>query len=436
MPGSKKGHGIGERRPLLALGLATLFLVAVVVWAVVILVHAFPPRTVRMATGPRGEADDRLGEQYRAILARKGVDLQLVATAGKAENLARLKDPKSGIQVGFVSGGLTTAADAPHVVSLGTIGYDPLWIFCRGVPEPVQFSDLEGKKVAIGPEGSGTRALALELFRKNGLDKVVQPVPLPHVAAGDALERGEIACACMLTYAESPEVRKLFADEHAVLMAYPRADAYAALFPFLRKVVLPTGVFDLAANRPPHDVPMIADAESLLVRESLHPAIQYLLLEAAEQIHSGAGILQRPAQFPAAEPVDVPLSDEARQFYKSGGNFLQRHLPFWLWVFASRLLVVLVPLLGAVYPLVQLVPSAIAFEMERRIDKLYEELRGIEGRMDAPGARMEELDRELDAFDERVRTVRVPASYARTLYTLKHHASLVRGRLAKRAPVP
>ena len=409
-------------------------LTAVVVWAVVILVHAFPPRTVRMATGPRGEADDRLGELYRAILARKGVDLQLVPTAGKADNLARLKDPKSGVQAGFACGGLTTAADSPGVVSLGTIGYDPLWIFCRGVSEPVQFADLTGKKIAIGPEGSGTRVLARELLKKNGLDQIVQPVPLSHVAGGDAVERGEIACVCVLTYAESPEVKKLFADEHAALMGFPRADAYAALFPFLRKVVLPQGVFDLATNRPPHDVPLVADAESFLVRENVHPAIQYLLLEAAEEIHSGAGILQRPAQFPAAEPVDVPLSDEARQFYKSGGNFLQRHLPFWLWVFASRLLVVLVPLLGAVYPLVQLVPSAIAFEMERRIDRLYEELRGIEDRIGAPGAKAGELERELDRFDDKVRTVRVPASYARTLYTLKHHASLVRQRLA-RVPV-
>jgi len=385
-----------------------------------------------MTTGPRGEADDRLGERYRAILARRGVDLLLSPSAGMVENLARLDDRKSGYQVGLVAGGLTSAAASPGVVSLGTISYDPLWIFCRDLAEPVQFAELAGKKIAIGPEGSGTRALALELLRRNGLDRVVQPVPLAHSAAGDALGRGEITCACMLTYAEAPEVRKLFADTRVSLMGFPRADAYAALFPFLRKVVLPTGVFDLATNRPPNDVPLIADAESLVVREELHPAIQYLLLEAAEEIHSGAGILQRPAQFPAAEPVDVPLSDEAREFYKSGGTFLQRHLPFWLWVFASRLLVVLVPLLGAVYPLVQLVPTAIAFEMERRINRLYEELRGIEGRIELPGEDSEALERDLDRLDERIRETRIPASYARAIYTLKHHASLVRERLARR----
>jgi hypothetical protein len=258
----------------------------------------------------------------------------------------------------------------------------------------------------------------------------VVPLPLSSIEGGEAMEHGEISCACMLTYAAAPEVRKLLADPRVSLMEYPRADAYAALFPFLRKVVLPQGVADLAANRPPHDVPLIAAAESLLVREELHPAIQYLLLQAAQEIHAGAGILQKPAQFPAAEPVDVPLSDEAQQFYKSGGTFLQRHLPFWLWVFASRLIVILVPLLGAVYPLVRLFPAAVSFVMGRRIDGLYEELKGIEERIDEGGTSAADLERDLDHFDERIRQARVPVSYARTVYTLKQHASLVRSRLA------
>jgi len=417
---------------LIALGLAVLVLAAVVAWAVMLLAHAFPPRSVRMSVGPRGEADWLLGERYRAILARRGVDLELAPSAGKVENLARLRDKKSGYLAGFVSGGLTTAAESPGVVSLGTIAYDPLWVFCRDVPEPVQFPELAGKKVAIGPEGSGTRALAFDLIRRNGLDHLIVPLPLSPVEGGEAMERGEISCACMLSYAGAPEVRKLLADPRVSLMEFPRADAYAALFPFLRKVVLPTGVADLATNRPPHDVSLIAAAESLLVREELHPAIQYLLLDAAQEIHAGAGILQRPAQFPAPEPVDVPLSGEAQQYYKSGRTFLQRHLPFWLWVFASRLLVVLVPLLGALYPLVRLFPAAVSFVMERRVDGLYEELKSIEERIDKGGEDANDLERDLDGFDERIRAARLPASYARTVYTLKHHASLVRSRLVRR----
>jgi TRAP-type uncharacterized transport system substrate-binding protein len=425
---------IVQRHPVAALVVVVALLLAVLVWATLLLTHAFPPRIVRMSTGPSGSGDAELGAQYRAFLERKGIDLVLVPSAGKVENLERLRNAKSSISASFASGGLTTPAESPGVVSLGTIAYDPLWVFCRGLPEPVQFADLKGKRISIGPEGSATRALALRFLRLNGLDTVVQPFPFSPQAGGEALLRGEIDCACMLTYAEAPEVRKLLADVRIDVMSFPRADAYVALFPFLRKLTLPMGIGNMAANRPPHDVTLIAAAESLLVREKVHPAIQYVLLEAAEQIHSTPGIFQKSGEYPAPQPVDVPLSEEARQFYKSGGTFLQQHLPFWLWVFASRLIILLVPLLGVIYPLVQVVPKAISFEAERRLNGVYAELRSIEARVGAPGSSSKDLEAELDRLESRAHGMRVPTSYARAVYTLKQHAQLVRERLKDSRP--
>lgn len=421
------------RRPWLTVGLLSAVLVAILVWGGLVLARAIPPRTIVLTAGPEGEADYELGLRYRAALERKGVRVEVASSAGKVENLQRLNEPKSRYDAGFASGGLTTAAESPRVVSLGTIAYDPLWIFCRGVEEPVRFAAMEGRRVSIGPEGSATRLLVNELLRLNHLEGVFRPLPLRAREGGEALERGEIDCACMLSYAEAPTVRRLLASERVSLMSYPRADAYVALFPFLRKVVVPMGVGNLAANRPPQDVTLLAPAESLVVRDSLHPALQYLLLQAAEEIHSGAGILQRPGQFPASEPVDVPLSSEARQFYKSGGTFLQRHLPFWLWVFASNLLIVLVPLIGVVYPLAQLVPAAIKFEVDRRLSRLYGELREIEERMDSGNATPAKIAAELDRLEERIGRTRVPKSSAPGLYTLRVHAGLVRERLSQRA---
>jgi TRAP-type uncharacterized transport system substrate-binding protein len=417
-----------KRHPVIALGVALLFLLGVLVWGALTLAHAFPPRTVRMTTGPPGSGDAELGARYRAFLARKGIDLVLVASVGKVENLERLRNPRSGISAGFVSGGLTTPAESPGIVSLGTTAYDPFWVFCRGLPDPLQFADLEGKRVSIGPEGSATRALALRFLRLNDLDKVIQPFALSPRAGGDALLRGEIDCACMLTYAEAPEVQTLLGDVRIDVMSFPRADAYVALFPFLRKLTLPMGIGNLAANRPPHDVTLVAAAESLLAREDVHPAIQYVLLEAADAIHATPGIFQKPGEYPLPQPVDVPLSEEAHEFYKSGGTFLQRHLPFWLWVFASRLLIVLIPLLGVVYPLVQLVPAAIRFEVDRRLSHVYVELRAIEARA-GTGASSRDIAAELDRLDAKVHGMRIPAPYARELYTLKQHARLVRERL-------
>jgi hypothetical protein len=198
-------------------------------------------------------------------------------------------------------------------------------------------------------------------------------------------------------------------------------------------LILPEGVGDLAKNRPPRDVVLIAPKASLVVRKDLHPAIQYLLLDAAEKIHSGPGIFQKAGQFPAAEAIDLPLSDVARQFHKSGRPFLQRHLPFWLAVLVDRLLVLLIPLVGVVYPLVRFAPSLYGLQMQRRIFRFYGELRFLERELESRGAgqSIDDLSSRLDRIEEKANHLRVPVFYSNMLYTLRMHISLVRGRMER-----
>jgi TRAP-type uncharacterized transport system substrate-binding protein len=417
------------RRPWVLLTLAWILLAGALAWVVFVVGNALPPRHIVMTTGPEGGAYRELGEKYRQFLARFRVRLETRASLGNKENLQRLKDPRSGVSVGFVSGGLTSEAESPGIVSLGAVEYYPLWIFCRGIPEPVRLFNLRGKRVSIGPEGGGTRPLVLELLRVNGLEGSITASELSPGPGGEALLAGELDCACMLTTAEAPIVRKLLADERVALVNFPRADAYVAHYPYLRKVVVPEGVGSFSANLPPRDVPLIATTASLLIREDLHPAIQFLLLQAAEEIHSRGGVLDRPGQFPAPEPVDVPLSPEAKPFYKSGGSFLQRHLPFWLWVFASRLLLLLVPLVGILYPLTQIIPAFVDVIVNLRLNRLYGELRDIEAHLDL-GDPPEEVVERFQRLEKRVRHVYVPTRNARSLYTLRQHLNLVRDRIA------
>jgi TRAP-type uncharacterized transport system substrate-binding protein len=417
------------RRPWVLLTLAWILLAGALAWVVFVVGNALPPRHIVMTTGPEGGAYRELGEKYRQFLARFRVRLETRASLGNMENLQRLKDPRSGVSVGFVSGGLTSEAESPGIVSLGAVEYYPLWIFCRGIPEPVRLFNLRGKRVSIGPEGGGTRPLVLELLRVNGLEGSITASELSPGPGGEALLAGELDCACMLTTAEAPIVRKLLADERVALVNFPRADAYVAHYPYLRKVVVPEGVGSFSANLPPRDVPLIATTASLLIREDLHPAIQFLLLQAAEEIHSRGGVLDRPGQFPAPEPVDVPLSPEAKPFYKSGGSFLQRHLPFWLWVFASRLLLLLVPLVGILYPLTQIIPAFVDVVVNLRLNRLYGELRDIEAHLDL-GDPPEEVVERFQRLEKRVRHVYVPTRNARSLYTLRQHLNLVRDRIA------
>ncbi|HXX10407.1 MAG TPA: C4-dicarboxylate ABC transporter substrate-binding protein, partial [Burkholderiales bacterium] len=213
-----------------------------------------------------------------------------------------------------------------------------------------------------------------------------------------------------------------------------RADAFVALYPYLSKVVLPAGVGDMVNNRPPTDVNLVAPKASLIVRRDLHPAIQYLLLQAATEIHSGPGVFRRAGQFPAPESLDLPLSDEAAQFYKTGRPFLQRHLPFWLAVLAQQLLVVLIPVLAVLYPMLKFIPAAYGWAMRRRVYRLYRELKLIEDQAGSPSTRTSsasDLIARLEQLDDRTSHYRVPVAFRPLLYALRLHIALVRQRLER-----
>jgi hypothetical protein len=311
--------------------------------------------------------------------------------------------------------------------------YQPLWFFRRDTLSGSRLDVLIGKKLSIGPEGGGTRVLASLFLALNGMDaKAVQLLPLTQDQAGEALLRGEIDGAVMVSSWETPVVRQLLASTAVDLVSFPRADAYVALYPYLTKLVLPNGVGSLALNRPPADVNLVAPKASLIVRRDLHPAIQYLLLEAASEIHSAPGVFQKPGQFPAAERIDLPLSAQASQFYRSGPPFLQRYLPFWLAVLASGLLVLLIPIVGVAYPLLRIAPALYGWNMRRRIFRLYGELKFIESALEsASGDAAERLKERLDRLEARAGHLRVPNAFAHLLYQLRSHIALIRARLTQ-----
>jgi len=254
-------------------------------------------------------------------------------------------------------------------------------------------------------------------------------VPLDAAEAADALLRGDIDAAAMVAPWSTPTVRKLTAATDIELLDFPRADAYVALDPYLTKLTVPTGVGNIATNRPPNDVRLLAVKASMIVRKDLDTALASVLLDAATQIHSGADIFQKASQFPAPEAGDLPVSADALQFYKSGRPFLQRYLPFRLAQLASRLLVVLVPLLGVVYPLIRFVPTIYGWSMRRRVFQLYGELKLIEIDLEAHRSDSTVLLRRLDALEERADHLHVPLGFAQILYTLRSHIVLTRSRL-------
>jgi TRAP transporter TAXI family solute receptor len=409
---------------------------AAIVCAAIVMLRGMPPSTIVIATGGPGGAYYDFGNRYREELARANVEVRVMQTAGSLENLALLRDPHSGVNVALVQGGTINTEGSSELESLGTVFYEPLWLFRRRAAGGEGLDGLHGKKIAIGPDRSGTQALALELLKRHQIDQQVSELlPLVTREAADRLLAGDIDAAFMVASWDAPDVKRLLAAKQIEPSGYPQADAYVALYPFLNKVVVPRGVRDLANDQPPNDVVLIAPKAALVVRKDLHSAIQFLLLNAAVQIHSGPGIFQRANAFPAAEAFGLPLSDEALRFYKSGPPFLHNYLPFWVAELIGKLVILLIPILGVLYPMMRFLPVLYDWTMRHKISRLYGELRFLEEELETLSGKnvAGKIVMELEQLEQQANRLKVPVAYASMLYMLRLHIDLVRTGLKKHA---
>lgn len=388
-----------------------------------------PPREIVLATGEDGGAYQDFGAQYADILGRNGISVQLKTTAGSVDNLELLTDD-TGVHLAFVQSGLAESHPVPGVLALGSLYFEPLWLFVRDELTVNHLGDLAGARVTVGVEGSGTRAVGMALLAANAVDESnTRLLDLSNADAINALANGEVDAAIVIASPDSDVVRQLIRQPGVHLYEFDRGGAYARLYPFLSRVSLPEGVMDLAANLPANDVTTIAPTAMLVAREDLHPALVDLLLVAALEIHGRSSLLSDPGQFPTAQYADLPISEEAKRFYRYGPPFLQRILPFWAATLVDRLKIMLLPLLALAIPLGKLVPPLYRWRIRSRFLRLYDEVQSLDPDEADSSPDIAQCLQELDRIDHAVTKISVPRSYAGDLYKLRRDIDLVRRRL-------
>lgn len=406
----------------------------VVLFAVFWFFYSAPPSTITMTTGPEDSVSQVNAERYARILARNGVKLNILPSGGSLENLRRLTDPKFRVDVGFVQGGLSKGLNIDKLVSLGSVYYQPLLIFYRSASPLDLLSQLNGRRISIGPEGSGTRSLALVLLKANGIEPggATQLRDLDAEDAETALLNGTIDAAFMMGDASSREVmRTLLRAPGVRLYDFTQADGYTRRISYLNKLGLPKGSLDLGKDLPRQDVHLIGPTVELVARAELHPALSDLLLEAAQEVHGNAGLFKRRGEFPAPIEQEFRLSADAMRYYKSGKIFLYRYLPFRVASLANRILVVFVPMVIVLLPVLRLIPALYRWRIRLRLYRWYRELLALERDMMAnagPEGREALLGR-INHIEAEVNKMKVPASFADQFYVLRGHIIFVHGRL-------
>lgn len=391
------------------------------------------PTSIRILSGPEGSSYRRHAEKYKKIIEGYGVKVIVLPSQGAVDNLQRLADRKVQVDVGFVQGGLTDGIDVSRLVSLGSVFAQPLMVYYR-MPETVErLSQLKGRRLAIGPNGSGARALAIKLLKANDIEGPTTELhELTGEEAANELLAGKLDAVFLMGDSATPAImRKLRQNDAIEIANFSQADGYLRKFRFLSKLTLPEGAYDLGKNEPPRTLSLVGPTVELVAREDLHPALSDLLISAAKEVHGGAGLFRNAGEYPAPLPRDFPISSDAERYYKSGGQFLYKKLPFWLANLVDRLIVLIVPLLVILFPATRLMPTVYRWLMKSRIYKWYGALMSIERAMlAAPSAEEQaKLLQRLDDIDSAVNQMRMPVAFADQLYVLRDHVRTVRQRL-------
>ncbi len=390
-----------------------------------------PPSSLKIATGGPGGAYYDFALRYKQILARENVELEVIQSAGSVENVGLLRDGE--VDVALVQGGVLGPEEQPDLTSLGALFYEPLWLFYRGEQVRYEMLDLAGLTVAIGPEGSGTRALMTRLLTANGMnDGVVRLSDLSGAAAAEALLDDEVDVVAYVASVRAANVQRLLREPGIGLISMHRAPGYAQQFTYLSAVTLHEGAIDLGRELPRDDVRLVAPVASFIAGPTLHPSLVSLLLQAADEVHQPGGLFEAAGQFPAPTHLEPALHDDARRYYANGVPFLQRFLPFWVASFLDRMVILLIPLLTLAIPLMRILPPLFQWRMRSRVNRWYREVARVE--LDRAEGNLDDAttSRELNRIEAEVAGQHVGIAYADTVYALRLHIDYIRQRLRPR----
>jgi len=419
--------------PLEAFKAALPYLVALLLIAMAgyWLIDPAPPKKIVVSISKQDGNYQAYASLYGVLLQQDGVTLEIRESDGPVQSLAELRKEDAGVDMALMPGGVANLESTVGLVSLGSLYYEPLWIFHGAKHKVESLSELKGKRIAVGRPGSGSHILSGMLLDAAGVTaENSRLLEVGDEEAADALRQGLVDVIFLSGVPTTPLILDVAAMPGVNLADLSEAEAFSRQFNFLHHLVLPRGALSLKSNIPPHEIHMLAPTVTLVARESMHQALVYLVLKVISRVHGGAGMLQQAREFPSDKDADFEMSSQAAHFYESGPPFLDRYLPFWAATFVNRVLIILLPLAALAIPLSRTAPALYAWLVKSRIYKLYGELRFLEMRL--RNAQQDELPsfrKELDAIENKVNNLKLPVAFSSHLYELRSHIGLVRARL-------
>jgi TRAP transporter TAXI family solute receptor len=416
--------------------LVTAFIVLIAsIFLTIWLLLPGPPKTLTIATGFPDGLYHQFAKQLQVELAKEKIVLRIQNTGGSVDNLALMADSKSGVDLAIIQSGVGNPNQYPKLTALAGLFYEPLWVWYR--PDAFikdggslrQLSQLKGKKVSIGNEGSGTNMLSQAILKLNDIESTqLNLVSLSPDEAIKQLRQGGIDVAMIVLAGEAPLLKDFYQLPGIRLMDFEQAETYTRVLPYLNRVDIPRGLVSIAHDLPKQDIHVIAPTATLVAHSDINPATVSLLLGTTYDILRNYSRLQKPGEFPSSKGLDFPIDLDAEIFLKDGPSFFYRHLPFWGAVWLERVIKILIPLLIILLPIFTYLPVILNLSLKIRLGRLYKTLKTIEKRF-AASKNTDELLSGLNDLENRIERLNVSAIQSKELYDLRMHIALVRDQL-------
>ncbi|REE24123.1 TRAP transporter TAXI family solute receptor [Paraburkholderia sp. BL27I4N3] len=422
----------GRRRLLV---ICVTVLLAALGWALVTMLKPAIQRTIVITTGADQGIYRSFADRYAPILKREGITLDIRSSSGSVENYQRLTNPDSEYEVGFIQSGTTSPKATDHLQTIAAVSYEPIWVFFRGDITVNRLSQLRGKRIAIGVPGSGLLHVSRALLGYSGVtgDNTTL-LEMDATKAYEGLETGQLDAAFFIGRPDAAMQKRLL-NSDLKLMSFAQADALVQKFPSLSKVIFPRASTSIVDDLPRSDVTLLAATALLVSKDTLHPALVYLLLDAARTVHGGEDYFTPLGAFPNLTTEEFPISDESVRYFRSGRPFLQRYLPFWLASLIERRLLILLPFMALVLGLLQALPRMLEARIRRRLVVWYREIKSLEdeiwrNRQPTPDHIARWRD-EIENIDAHASQIRIPYRYFQDVYALKQAIGVVRNRISQ-----
>jgi TRAP transporter TAXI family solute receptor len=428
---SRKAPMTPGRRRLLIIG--AILLLAALGWALATVLKPAIQHTIVITTGADKGIYRGFADRYAPILKRDGITLDIRSSSGSVENYERLKNPDSEYEVGFIQSGTTSPKETDNLQTIAAVSYEPIWVFYRGDATISRLAQLLGKRISIGVPGSGLLNVAQVLLSYSGITQDnTTLLQMDAVNAYHGLENGQLDAAFFIGRPDA-EMQKTLLNSDLKLMSFAQADALVQKFPSLSKVIFPRASTSIASDLPQADVTLLAATALLVSKDTLHPALVYLLLDAAKTVHGGEDYFTPIGTFPNLNTEEFPISDESTRYFRSGRPFLQRYLPFWLASFVERRLLILVPFMAVLIGVLQALPRMAEARIKNRLVVWYREIKALEDeiwRIQQPTSdQIAQWRDEIEDIDAHASQIRIPQRYFQDVYALKQAIGIVRDRI-------